>query len=45
LVLSGSPAAGRGVAVSDEGSGLAAPHKAAIFEALDRQMHEAIVDH
>jgi hypothetical protein len=38
-------AAGGGVALGDEGAGLAARHKAQIFEAADRQMREGVVDH
>jgi len=38
-------ATGGGVAPGDEGSGLAARHKAEIFEAVDRQMREGVVDH
>src|SRR5262249_27790829 len=38
-------AAGCGVALGDEGSGLAARHKAGVFEAVDRQMREGVVDH
>ncbi len=38
-------AAGGGIALGDEGSGLAAPHEAQIFEAVDRQMDEGVVDH
>src|SRR5467141_146367 len=39
LVLSGD--AGGGVMPGDEGSGLAARHKAEVFEAVDRQMRKA----
>jgi hypothetical protein len=35
-------AAGGGVALGDEGAGLAARHKAEIFEAIDRQMHHPL---
>ena len=38
-------AAGGGVAVGDEGAGLAARHEAEILEAVDRQMREGVVDH
>jgi hypothetical protein len=38
-------AAGGGVALGNESSGLAARHKAQIFEAVDRQMGEGVVDH
>jgi hypothetical protein len=38
-------AAWSGVAVGDETAGLAALHKAEIFEAVDRQMRGGIVDH
>ena len=38
-------AAGGGVALGDEGSGLTAPHKAQILEAIDQQMGEGVVDH
>jgi len=38
-------AAGGGVALGDETAGLAARHKAQIFEAVDRQMRESVVDH
>ena len=38
-------AAGGGVALGDEGAALAAPDKAQIFEAVDRQMGEGVVDH
>ena len=38
-------AAGGGVALSDETAGLAARHKAQIFESVDRQMRESVVDH
>jgi len=37
--------AGGGVALGDEGSGLAARHKAEVFEAVDRQVRESFVDH
>jgi hypothetical protein len=36
-------AAGGGVVLGDEGSGLAAWYKAQIFEAVDRQMRERII--
>ncbi len=38
-------AAGGGVMPGNEGAGLAARHKAEIFEAVDRQMREGVVDH
>src|SRR5262249_55428477 len=38
-------AAGGGVALGDEGAGLAARPKAEIFEPVDRQMCERVVDH
>src|SRR5271166_740745 len=44
LVLSGSLPPG-GVAVGDEDAGLAARHKAEVFEPVDRQMREGVVDH
>ena len=53
MVLSGCFAAGVGVALGDEGAGLAAWHKTQVFEVVDRQMREAcpwqrtggVVDH
>jgi hypothetical protein len=44
-VLSGNFPPGGGVALGDEGAGLAARHKAQIFEAVDRQTREGVVDH
>src|ERR1700674_2134116 len=38
-------AAGGGGMPGDEGAGLALRHKAEIFEAVDRQMREGVVDH
>ena len=38
-------AAGGGVARGDKGAALAAPDKAQIFEAVDRQVGEGVVDH
>ena len=38
-------AARRGVAPGDEGAGLTARHEAEVFEALNRQMREGVVDH
>src|SRR6516162_8171603 len=37
--------AGSSVALGDEGSGLAARHKAEVFESIDRQMRKGVVDH
>ena len=38
-------AAGGGVALGDETAALAAPDKAEVFEPVDRQMREGVVDH
>src|SRR5689334_7627846 len=38
-------AAGGGMALGDEGAGLAARDKAEIFKAVDRQVREGVVDH
>jgi len=38
-------AAGGGIALGDEGSGLAAGYEPQILEAVDRQMREGVVDH
>jgi hypothetical protein len=40
-VFKGSLPPGGGVALGDEGAGLAARHKAQIFETVDRQMRKA----
>jgi len=42
--VEGQLAAGGGVALGDEGAGLAARHKAEILKAVDRQMSEGVVD-
>jgi hypothetical protein len=44
LVVSGSLPPGAVLCPGDEGSGFAARHKAEIFEAVDRQMREGVVD-